>query len=339
MTMGLRTTRAELELLCTIAREGSLAGAARALELAPPQVSKRLQALETRLGLRLLQRTTRRLRLTPEGERFVAGAQPLLDGFSALEQALAERRDEASGSLRIASSFGFGRQCLAPLLAEFQRRHPAIRIHLQLADQLPDLAGGDIDAAVWLWQPTGAALRSLRLARNRRVVVGAPAYLRQAGVPETPADLARQRCLVVHEHAGVPAQWRLQPLPAAGRRPRAEDAVSVRVSGPLASNHGEVVRDWALAGHGLMLRSLWDVHEHLRCGELQPVLPGWAMLDADVHWVLPPRDPLQAPPRRLRLLQDFLVEAFAAVPWADAVSAAGAAPGAACAPPATRRRR
>ncbi len=337
--MRFRTTRAELELLCTIDREGSLAGAARALELTPPQVSKRLQALEARLGLRLLQRTTRRLRFTPEGERFVAGAQPLLEGFAALEQALAEHRDEPSGRLRIASSFGFGRQCLAPLLADFQRSHPGIEIHLQLVDQLPDLAAGGTDAAVWLWQPTGAALRSLRLAPNRRVVVGAPAYLREAGLPQTPADLARHRCLVVHEHAGVPAQWRLQPLPAAGRRPRAEDAVSVRVAGPLASNHGEVVRAWALAGHGLMLRSLWDVHEHLRRGELQAVLPGWAMLDADVHWVLPPRDPLLPAPRRLRLLQDFLVAAFAAVPWADAVSAAGAAAAAVPAPPATRRRR
>lgn len=309
----MKIDRADLELLLRIHQEGSLAGAARALELAPPQVSKRLAALEARLGLRLLHRTTRRLQLTAEGEAFVDGAVPLAEGFARLEEQLSERRDEARGRLRVASSFGFGRLWLAPVLAELHRRHPGIEVHLQLTERLPDLAAGGFDAAVWLWRPEGAALVTRRLAGNRRIVVAAPAYLREHGTPQEPQDLAQHRCLVVHENGERPALWSLQRVGAGARRGSANR--TVRVGGPLASNHGEVVRDWALQGLGPMLRSLWDVHAHLARGELVQVLPGWAMLDADVHLVLPPRNLRLATPRRLRLLQDHLVAAFASVPW------------------------
>jgi DNA-binding transcriptional LysR family regulator len=305
--------RADLDLLLNIQANGSLAGAARALDLAPPQVSKRLAALEARLGLRLLHRTTRRLQLTAEGETFVAEAAPLAEGFARLEQQLAERHDEPRGRLRVASSLGFGRLCLAPVLAELHRRHPGIEVHLQLTEQLPDMSSGAFDAAVWLWRPEGAALVTRRLAGNRRVVVAAPDYLRRHGAPATPDELARHRCLVVHEHGDRPALWRLQRVNA----PR--QARAVRVGGPLASNHGEVVREWALQGLGLMLRSLWDVHAHLERGELVHLLPEWAMLDADVQLVLPPRGLRLAAPRRLRLLQETLVAAFARTPWQAAL--------------------
>lgn len=326
----MKIERADLELLLRIHHEGSLAAAARALDLASPQVSKRLAALESRLGLRLLHRTTRRLQLTAEGEAFVDGAAPLAEGFARLEEQLSERRDEPRGRLRVVSSFGFGRQCLAPVLAELHRRHPGIEVHLQLTEQLPDLAAGGFDAAVWLWRPEGGALVTRRLAPNRRIVVAAPAYLRAHGTPQVPEDLAAHRCLVVHENGDRPALWSLQRVAAGGRRVVA----NVRVGGPLASNHGEVVRGWALQGLGLMLRSLWDVHPHLARGELVQVLPEWAMLDADVHLVLPPRDLRLATPRRLRLLQDHLVAAFASVPWTAPPAALSGR-----APPAPRRPR
>lgn len=329
----MKIERADLELLLRIQHEGSLAAAARALDLAAPQVSKRLAALESRLGLRLLHRTTRRLQLTAEGEAFVDAAGPLAEGFARLEEQLSERRDEARGRLRVVSSFGFGRQCLAPVLAELHRQHPGIEVQLQLTEQLPDLAAGGVDAAVWLWRPEGAALVTRRLAPNRRIVVGAPAYLRAHGFPQAPEDLARHRCLVVHEAGDRPALWSLQRVAPGGRR-GSGGTRTVRVSGPLASNHGEVVRDWALQGLGLMLRSLWDVHAHLARGELVQVLPDWAMLDADVQLVLPPRDLRLATPRRLRLLQDHLVAAFASVPWQVPPAALSGR-----APPAPRRPR
>jgi DNA-binding transcriptional LysR family regulator len=320
--------RRDVELVAAIAAAGSLAAAAERLELAPTVVSKRLAALESRLSARLLHRTTRRVQLSAEGETFIALAAPVMEGFIALEEALADRHGAPRGLLRVASSLGFGRLWLAPALAALQRRHPALEVQLHLAESLPDLASGRFDAAVWLWRPRGGSIVARRLAPNRRIVVAAPAYLRRAGTPTGPEDLAAHECLVVRENDDRPAVWRLQPLAPRGATPRA-----VKVRGTLSSNHGEVVRDWALRGHGLMLRSLWDVHEPLVRGELVHVLPGWAMLDADVHLLLPPRDARLVQPRRVRLLQEHLVAAFADVPWTRPLSAAAPPP------PARRRAR
>jgi LysR family transcriptional regulator, transcriptional activator for dmlA len=324
--------RADLELLLRIRDEGSLAAAARRLDLAPTVVSKRLAALESRLGARLLHRTTRRLQLTAEGETFATQAAVLCDGFAQLEETLSERRGDARGLLRVASSFGFGRVWLAPVLASLQLQHPGIEIQLHLSEQLPDMTSGRFDAAVWLWQPGAASLVTRRLASNRRVVLAAPSYLRRRGTPTTPDQLSQHDCLVVRENDHSPALWRLQPL-----QRRAGPARTMKVRGPLSSNHGEVVRGWALQGHGLMLRSLWDVFPLLERGLLVHVLPDWAMLDADVHLVLPPRDLRLATPRRVHLLRDHLVAAFTRVPWADALkhTLSAAAP----APPRPRPRR
>jgi len=307
--------RSDLDLVLQVVAQGSLAGAARALDLAPPAVTKRLAALESRLALRLFHRTTRRLQLTPEGEAFVDKARALLDGFAALEHELGERLAEPRGLLRVCSSFGFGRAWVAPALARFQAAHPGVELQLQLSEQLPELEAGRFDAAVWLWRPSQPALLSRKLASNRRILVGAPSYLKRAGVPQQPQDLAQHQCLVVREHVDRPALWRLDALQ------RGQPSQTVRVHGALSCNSGEVVRDWALAGLGLMLRSLWDVHEHLASGRLVHLLPQFAMLDADIHFITPPRGARLAAPKRLRLLQEHLSREFAQAPWLHATSA------------------
>ena len=144
--------------------------------------------------------------------------------------------------------------------------------------------------------------------------------MKQRGTPAVPADLAQHDCLVVREHDDRPALWRLQSVGPQGCKGSKGNRTatrqhSVRVSGPLLSNHGEVVREWALQGHGLMLRSLWDVQPLIASRKLVHVLPEWAMLDADVHLVLPPRGLSLATPQRVRMLQDHLVATFANVPW------------------------
>jgi LysR family transcriptional regulator, transcriptional activator for dmlA len=307
--------RDDLNMLLQIHGAGQLAGAARALDWAPTVVSKRLSALESRLGLRLLHRTTRRLQLTAEGEAFVEQAETLLRGFEALESSLIDQQAHAKGRLRVASSPGFGRVWVAPALAALQLSHPGLSIELHLAEHLPDMTSGRFDAAVWLWRPQATSLVSRKLASNRRVVVASPKYLKQRGTPQQPEDLMHHDCLVVREHDDSPALWRLQTVAAKSSRGSGRQQ-SIRVSGPLLSNHGEVVREWALQGHGLMLRSLWDVHALIASRKLVQVLPDWAMLDADVHMVLPPRGLSLATPQRVRLLQDHLVAAFANVPWA-----------------------
>lgn len=304
--------RADLELVVAIRRHGSLTGAAEALQVVPSVVTKRLGALEARLGQRMFERTTRRLNVTVEGEAVCRHAATLLDGFAALETELGERQNELRGLVRLAATFGFGRRWLGPTLATFQARHPALRIELQLTERLPDLGAEGFDGAVWLWevqQRHAADWTARRIARNQRVLVASPAYLASRGTPATVDSLAMHECLVARENGDAPRQdfatWSL-------RHARDGSTARVRVQGPLSSNSGEMVRDWCLAGHGIMLRSLWDIAPQLAAGELVRVLPQYSMPDADIHWVAPwqPKTP-----RRVRLLVDYLAEQFRGEPW------------------------
>ncbi len=304
--------RSDLELVLAVRDEGSLSAAALSLNITPPMVTKRLAALEARLGQKLFQRTTRRVSPTAEGETLCERAAVLLEGFAALEAELQERKAEATGLIRLAATFGFGRLWLGPTLAQFQAQHPRIDVQLQLTEQLPDLAAEGYDGAIWLWQVQGrqaAQWVSRRLARNQRVLVASPAYVAAHGLPSSPEQLSDHACLVVRENGNTPGQrfdlWTLQAGP--GKAP-----VRVRVSGPLSSNSGELVRDWCVAGHGIMLRSLWDIAPQLASGALVRVLPAYAMPDADIHWLAPFR---AEPPRRIRLLIDFLQAHFASAPW------------------------
>lgn len=307
--------RADLDLVLRVRDNGSLAAAATALGVVPSVVTKRLAALEARLGLRLFERTTRRLVLTREGETVCAHAQTLLGGFAKLEAELRERQTGLHGTIRLAATFGFGRRWLGPAVADFQRDNPGLRIELHLSERLPELAAEGFDGAVWLWT-LPARHRSdwvtRRLARNQRVLVAAPAYLQARGEPRTLDALADHDCLSVHENEerrlatpNAEHSWTLRHLNE-GTTHR------VRVSSPLASNAGELVRDWCLAGHGIMLRSLWDIGPQLSTGTLVRVLPQYAMTDADIHWIAPWQPRI---PRRVKLLTDALAERFRHEPW------------------------
>lgn len=305
-------------------QQGSLAAAARALQLAPSVVTKRLAALEAQLGLRLFERSTRRVSPTAEGDTLCERAADLLQGFEALEAELRERHREPSGPVRLAATLGFGRLWLGPALARFQARHPKVSIQLQLTEQLPDLAHEGFDGAIWLWNAPdhrAAEWVSRRLAPNQRVLVAAPAYLQSHGQPRDLAALAQHECLVVRENGGGPGQrfdhWRLQRVDEA-------KVQHVAVRGHLSSNSGELVRDWCLAGHGIMLRSLWDIAPQLASGALVRVLPDHVMADADIHWLAPYR---AQTPLRTRLLVDFLATCFANEPWKLSPPSAAAPPG------------
>jgi DNA-binding transcriptional LysR family regulator len=330
---GKQLDRPDLELVLAVRQHGSLVMAARALRVAPSAVTKRLAALEARLGLRLFQRTTRRVSPTAEGETLCERASELLHGFDALEAELRERQTEPAGPIRLAATFGFGRLWLGPALADFQARHPAVDIQLQLTEQLPDLVVDGWDGAIWLWNaPAHRASEwvSRRLASNQRVLVAAPAYLKAHGEPRSLPDLAAHTCLVVRENGGGPGQrfdhWRLQ-------REGEAEVRHTPVRGPLSSNSGEMVRDWCLAGHGIMLRSLWDIAPQLESGALVRVLREYAMPDADIHWLAPYRAQV---PRRIRLLVDFLVARFEDEPWRKRGPGRVSAP---AAPPGSRRKR
>jgi LysR family transcriptional activator of dmlA len=314
--------RADLELVLAIREQASLSAAALRLDVAPPVVSKRLAALEAQLGQKLFQRTTRRVSPTAEGETMCDRARVLLQGFATLEAELQERKAEPTGLIRLAATLGFGRLWLGPALAHFQAQHPRLEVQLQLTEQLPDLAAEGFDGAIWLWSVQGrqaAQWVTRRLARNQRVLVAAPSYLRQHGTPATLDALQTHRCLIVRENGSSMnnasgQRFDVWPL----QKERDKQARRVRVAGPLSSNSGELVRDWCLAGHGIMLRSLWDIAPQLAQGQLIRVLPEYAMPDADIHWLAPHRADA---PRRIRLLVDFLIAQFRDSPWKTTAAA------------------
>ncbi len=327
--------RADLELIVAIREQGSLSGAAARLGMAPPAVTKRLAALEQRLGQQLFQRSTRRVSATAEGEAACERARGLLQGFRELEDELGERKSEPAGAMRLVATMGFGRVWLGAALARFQLRYPKISFQLQLTEHLPDLAAEGFDGAIWLWsvsdQRVASQWVSRKLAPNRRVLVAAPSYLERVGAPTEPADLAAHECLVVRENARTGERfdsWQLQHDRGTSAR--------VRVQGRLTTNSGELARDWCLQGHGIALRSQWDVASLLDSGALVRVLPEWAMRDADIHWLAPWQPKM---PARQRLLVDFLAGEFAVEPWMGTRRTIPAKASARRAPPGSRRTR
>jgi LysR family transcriptional regulator, transcriptional activator for dmlA len=288
----------DLAFFSLLVKQGSLVAAAQHLGVTPPAVSKRLAAIERRLGVRLLQRTTRRIGLTPEGETFLVEGARVLAELEALERTVAGSQAVPKGLMRVSATLGFGRQHVAPALSTFARRFPEVEVQLQLSDRPVNLVEQGFDLQLRFGELPDARLTARLLARNRRVLCASPAYLRRAGVPASPRDLSRHACLFIRESDDTFGSWHLR---SGGR------AETVKVRGPLASNDGECVLGWALDGHGILMRSLWEVAPLLRSGRLKPVLAEWSLPAADIYAVFPSRSHLSA---KTRALVDFLLATF-----------------------------
>jgi LysR family transcriptional activator of dmlA len=281
----------DLELFVRLVGRGSLAGAAQELGLTGAAVSKRLAALERRLGARLVNRSTRRLSVTPEGERYLAQGRGLLQALDELEPGVRGASAAPAGLLRVNASLGFGRAVVAPALAEFAGLHPAVEVQLHLSDRPLNLVEHGFDVGIRLGELDDSRLVARRLLPNRRVVCASPAYLKRHGAPAAPAELVRHRAIVLRESDEAYGAWTLHQ----GRRRE-----TVKVRGAMSTNDGAVAMAWARAGLGLLLRSEWDVGDELRRGRLQVVLPKWSA-PADVHAVF-----AASPPVRTRAFVDFL---------------------------------
>jgi len=289
----------DLAFFSVLARQPSLVAAAQALGITPPAVSRRLAALETRLGVRLLNRTTRRVSLTAGGERYLEDGERILRDIDTLERSLVASREAPSGLLRVNASFGFGRRQLAPAVSDFVRLHPQVEVLLHLTDRALDPDAHGMDVGIRFGLPPDARLLARCIAGNRRLLCASPDYLAAHGAPAAPRDLAQHRCIVIRENEDAFNTWVLSN----GGPP-----VKVKVDGPLSTNHGEIAVDWALAGHGILLRSEWDITASLRDGRLLRVLEPWAGTAADIHAVYPPHHQLSA---RVRAFVDFLAARFA----------------------------
>lgn len=291
----------DLTFFLRLAQCGSLTATARELGLSLSAVSKRLKQIESRLGVELATRTTRRLTLTAEGELYCRRGALILDELGELEETIGDRRADLSGRLRINATFGFGRCHVAPLLSSFCQRHPALSGWLELTNFPMNLSDQGFDIGIRVGEPPDSRLVARRILANRRLLCAAPSYCEAMPRLETPADLGHHRCLVIRENDSDFALWRFEPRGEAGQ------ARSVKVSGEMASNDGEVITQLAIDGHGVMLRSWWNVHEHLAAGRLVELMPGWQGVSADFYAVF---DQRRHVPQRIRTFTDYLEQAM-----------------------------
>ena len=283
----------QISTFVDVVAKGSLSAAARAEGIAPAMIGRRLDALEQRLGIKLLQRTTRKLVLTNEGATFLEDCQRILGELKEAESAVAERSARASGHLLISAPAGFGRQHVAPLLPSFLAEHRDVSVALNLNDRVVDLIGEGIDVAIRIASLSDSSLVSVKLANNHRVLVASPGYLQRHGTPQTLADLARHNCLSMSSE-GSQRGWTF--------REHARN-VTLKVAGNMVCNDGQVLHDWALAGKGLAWRSMWEVGADIEAGTLTTVLDQFAAPGNDIYAVFAQRRHL---PLRIRAFVDFL---------------------------------
>lgn len=288
----------DLAFFNLLVKRGGLAAAAQELGVTPSAASKRLAALERRLGVRLLHRTTRRISLTPEGETYLVEGERVLAELEALERTVAGSRALPKGLLRVTGTLGFGRRHIAPALSKFAALYPEVEVQLHLSERPLNLVEQGFDLQLRFGELPDARLTARRLVPNRRLLLAAPAYLARAGAPATPRELMQHACLFIREGDETFGTWHFN----SGARQE-----TVKVRGPLSANDGEAVLGWALDGHGILMRSEWDAAALVREGRLQPLLTEWSLPGADVHAVFPTRSHLSA---KTRALVDFLLEWF-----------------------------
>ena len=286
----------QIEAFVAVATRGSLSAAARAADVTPAIIGRRIDALEGRLGVKLLLRTTRRVTVTFEGQAFLEDCQKLVNDLANAEAAVSLGGLRAGGHLKLSAPAGFGRQHVAPLVGEFMRANPEVTVRLDLSDRLVDLINENIDCAIRIGELTDSSLVSVRLGEMRRMVVASPAYLVESGVPRSPDDLARHNCLSLGQQRG----WLF-------RNPATGEVDTIKVGGDFECNDGAVLHEWALAGRGLAWRSLWEVGRDLKEGRLTSVLDAWQAPPMGIYAVFPQRRHL---PLRVRLFIDLLKENY-----------------------------
>lgn len=294
-----------IETFVRVATQGSLTAAAQGEGVVPAIVSRRLDALENHLGVKLLVRTTRRVSLTHEGAAFLENCQRLLADWADAEASVAAGSVRATGHLRLTAPAGFGRRHVAPLVPLFQRQHPDVRVSLNLSDRLVDLGGEGFDCAVRVGDLPDSSLVSTRLADNRRLCVAAPAYVAMHGCPQHPSDLLQHNCLGLSSEASQSRGW---AFAVPGETPDGPSRIiHIKPRGRLDCTDGQVLHDWCLAGHGIAWRSTWEVEADIAAGRLVQLLQAYAAPPNGIYAVVPERRHL---PLRVRLWIDFLREQY-----------------------------
>lgn len=289
----------DLHVFSEIVARGTFAEAARSLDMSPAMLTRRIAALEKRLGVRLLTRTPRVCRPTADGLLFYERAREIVDLIDSAENEIQARSSRPQGTLRMAVPLSFGRRRIAPLVAEFHALHPDVNVELDLTDVSDSLSDQEYDLILRIGMPTRGDYVARRVIAARRAVCASPAYLKTHGAPVTPDELATHECLTLVRDGRRIDHWMFE----------IDDVVrSVAVAGRLSSNSGEVIEAWALAGYGIALKSRWDVDDHIHAGRLVPLLDAHVRERADLFVVYPER---RFMPARVRRFIDFMVDRLA----------------------------
>ncbi|MEI6028807.1 MAG: LysR family transcriptional regulator [Betaproteobacteria bacterium] len=288
----------QLESFVAVATKGSLTATALAEGVAPAVIGRRIDALEERLGVKLLVRTTRRITLTHEGSAFLEDCQRMLADLANAEASVSAGGVKASGHLRVTAPAGFGRRHVAPLVPRFIALHPDVSVSLNLSDRVVDIVNEGFDCAVRVGDLPDSSMISVRLADNRRQCVATPGYLQRAGVPQHPADLSRHECLTLSSDASQTRGWAF----------RVDGEVThLRPHGRLDCSDGQVLHDWCLQGMGIAWRSTWEVASEIAAGRLQALLEEYAAPPNGIFAVFTHARHL---PLRVRLWIDFLKQTY-----------------------------
>lgn len=294
----------EMSVFEKVVAAGSLSAAARDLGVSTAVVSRRLAALEARLGVRLVNRTTRRLALTDEGASYHEACARILAEIEDADSAAAAQRVEPQGLLKVALPASFGHKHIAPLVPPFAVRYPKIELAFSLSDRTVNMIAEGYDLAIRIGELEDSSLAARKLAPNRRVVCASPQYLREHPAPRVPEDLRQHNCLTTTD---LHMSWEYKGPD--GKRG------AVRVAGHYACDNWEVLREWAMAGLGVALKSTWDVRRQLGDGSLVPLLPGYDFgTDVAIYAVYPHRRYL---PAKTRVFIDYLAESFGPEPYWD----------------------
>lgn len=295
----------DIRFIVALAQSNSLAAAARALNVTPPAVTQRLQSMEERVGLRLVDRSGRRMVLTDEGDHLAIGGRRILEEIGELADTLAARRAVVSGHLRVVAPLGFGRRYVAPAAARFGSLHPEVTLSLMLFDRPAQLADDTWDLMIYVGKLRSSSLITQSLAPNERFLCAAPDYLARAGIPKHPNDLLKHHCIVLRENDEDVTMWRFSPV-------QRGKPVGIRIVPTLSSNDGEVIRDWALTGAGVIMRSEWDIADDLHAGRLVRVLEDWTLPPANIVALFGARHGRSA--RTARFLE-YLHAILTPAPW------------------------
>jgi LysR family transcriptional activator of dmlA len=288
----------DLEFFVLVARHGSLSAAARALDLTPPAATRRLVQMEGRLGVRLVNRTTRSVSLTSEGETYLRHATRILAEVREMEDVVSSGRSTPRGLLRVNATLGFGRTAIAPLVSEFAKRYPDVAVQVEVTDRPIDLVENGFDLAIRFGLLPDKRLNARRVMSNRRLLCASPGYLKRHGTPTSLHDLSDHHCIIHRQNDDAYGIWRFM---------HGEQSEVVKVAGMLSSNDGDIVLGWALDGHGIVIRSEWDLAKYLESGRLKVVLPEFALPSADLYVYYPSRSNQTI---RARVFIEFLVEHF-----------------------------